>query len=474
MSDDQLLNGEPKPVLLLVDDDELVLNALRRLLEGNERELLTACDGSEALQMLERQPVALVISDQRMPNMTGLELFREIKKRWPETVRVLLTGYAEMNLVIEAINQGEVYRFLTKPWDTRELLQMVAEILTGWRRRQRENIESYSTRLQKANLETVMALAEAVELKDLYTKGHCVRVRDYSLQLARALDLDADFRRDLIYASLLHDCGKIGISEAILNIEGPLTPEQYREIQRHPVLGFQMTCKIEYLRAASIIIRQHHECWDGSGYPDGLEGREISLGARIIAIADSFDAMTSSRPYRRALDYQKAIAELEAGRGTQFDPELVDLFISLQRESEALGAEHYSRHLLLVGLPEETVTEIRMVLAGDIYEIEAVTDASMVADGLGQVDLVICDYHLPGDSENPAVAFLTRCRWLQPGVIRMLLVERREVEDIGAEINQAGLYAYMIEPLRPNEIPALIDNAFEWRRMVRDLNLEGE
>jgi len=470
MNDETPLSHEPKPVVLLVDDDEFVLHALRRLLEDDDRELLTATDGSEALQLLERQPVALVISDQRMPNLTGLELFREVKKRWPETVRVLLTGYAEMNLVIEAINQGEVYRFLTKPWDTRELLQMVAEILAEWRRRQRESLDSYSARLQKANLETVMALAEAVELKDLYTKGHCVRVRDYSLQLARALNLDDNFRRDLIYASLLHDCGKIGISEAILNIEGPLTPEQYREVQRHSVLGFQMTCKIEYLRAASIIIRQHHERWDGSGYPDGLKGKEISLGARIVAIADSFDAMTSSRPYRRALDYQSAIAELEAGRGSQFDPELVDLFISLQRESDVPGAEHRLRHLLLVGLPEEIVTEIRTVLAGDIYEIEAVPTAAGAVTGLAAADLVICDYQLP---DVAAVAFLTQCRRRCPGVIRMLLVERREVENIGEEVNQAGLYAYMIEPLRPNEIAALVDNAFEWRRMVRDLNLEG-
>ncbi len=471
MSEENEFELVTKPVVLLVDDEELVLNALCRVLEAEDRELLTAGDGSQALELLEQRPVALVISDQRMPNMTGLELFREIKQRWPETIRVLLTGYAEMNLVIEAINQGEVYRFLTKPWDTRELMRMVDEILADWRRRQREKLEDYSARLQKAGLETVMALAEAVELKDHYTKGHCARVRDYSLQLAKALDLDENFRRDLIYASLLHDCGKIGISESILNIPGPLTPEQYREIQRHPALGFQMTCMIEYLRTASIIIRQHHERWDGKGYPDGLKGEEITLGARIVAVADSFDAMTSSRPYRRALDYQSAIAELEAGRGTQFDPRLVDLFISLQREHKAPAVAGGSRRLLLVGLSEDSVREIRAVLAGGIYEIEALPGSAGALARVAAVDLVICDYHLP---DLPAAEFLARCRRQAPGVIRMLLVERREVKMIGEEINAAGLYAYMIQPMRPNEISALVDNAFEWRRMVQDLNLEGE
>ncbi len=146
-----------------------------------------------------------------------------------------------------------------------------------------------------------------------------------------------------------------------------------------------------------------------------------------------------------------------------FDPELVDLFISLQRESDVPGAEHRLRHLLLVGLPEEIVTEIRTVLAGDIYEIEAVPTAAGAVAGLAAADLVICDYQLP---DVAAVTFLTQCRRRCPGVIRMF-------ENIGEEVNQAGLYAYMIEPLRPNEIPALVDNAFEWRRMVRDLNLEG-
>ncbi len=175
-----------KPTILLVDDEKLVLNALYRALESPEWNLSTAESGVQALKIIEEQPIALVISDQRMPGMTGLELLNEIRRRSPETVRIILTGFAEMEVIIKAINQGEVFRFFTKPWDRQELLQTIRMVLER-RRQNGELLAAYSGRLSRASLTTVMALAEAVELKDHYTKGHCSRVRDYSLEMARVL-----------------------------------------------------------------------------------------------------------------------------------------------------------------------------------------------------------------------------------------------------------------------------------------------
>lgn len=456
-----------RPTILLVDDEVMVLNALRRMLTNPDWDLVAVDSGVQALEIMARQPVALVITDQRMPEMSGLELLRIVKSDYPDTVRIVLTGYAEMDVVVKAINQGEVYRFLTKPWNNAEFLETIKTAL----QHHRDNMARYSTittRLIRANLETVMALAEAIELKDHYTKGHCSRVRDYAMRIAMALDLSDSFRRDLVYASLLHDCGKIGVSENILNVNGPLTEAQYREVQRHPVLGFEMTSKIDYLRPASIIIRQHHERWDGAGYPDGIKGDEISLGGRIVAVADTFDAMTSSRPYRRALDFNVAVQELLSNRGSQFDPEIVDLFVSLLDRPVSFTRElENPRRVLLVGALSEQMSELENSLPAVCYELIQAATLAEARVLVKSVDMVVCTQHL---KDGDGIDFLTACRHLHPQVIRIMLIARQSMTGMAETVNQAGLYAFMIYPLRPAEVHALVENAFEWRRMASVLN----
>ncbi len=458
-----------RPTILVVDDEAMVLNALRRILTSSEWDLLTADSGARALEIMARQPIALIISDQRMPQMSGLELLNKVKSSYPDTVRIVLTGYAEMEIVVKAINQGEVYRFFTKPSNNAELLETIREVLQR-QQESRYQISSFSDQLSRANLETVMALAEAIELKDHYTKGHCSRVRDYALRMALALNLSETFCRDLVYASLLHDCGKIGISEVILNINGPLNDDQYLEVQRHPLLGFEMTSKIDYLRPASIIIRQHHERWDGKGYPDRLKAQEISLGGRIVAVADTFDAMTSSRPYRRALDFKVAIQELLDNRGRQFDAELVDLFVSLlDDEVEVSGMVEIPRRLLLVGVTSEKISELENSLSTARYELIAVDSLAQARTQLDNIDMIICALRL---DDGDGAAFLADCRRFQPQIIRIILIERQDLGGLAETVNQAGLYAFMIRPLRPAEVQALVENAFEWRRMASALHFD--
>lgn len=458
-----------RPTILVVDDDTMVLNALRRTLTNSAWKVVTASCGAQALEVLAQQPIALIISDQRMPEMSGLKLLTEVKSSYPEIVRIILTGYTEMEVVVKAINQGEVYRFFTKPWNSAELIATIREVLQQ-RQSGRALISSYSDQLSRANLETVMALAEAIELKDHYTKGHCSRVRDYSLRMALALNLSKNQCRDLVYASLLHDCGKIGVSENVLNIAGPLTDEQYREVQRHPILGFDMTCKIDYLRPASIIIRQHHERWDGTGYPDRLKAQTISLGARIVAVADTFDAMTSSRPYRRALDFNVAIQELLDNRGQQFDPELVDLFVSLLGSGfDDLGKSGCRLRLLLVGVNSGEIAEFENSLSESRYELIAVNSLDEARTRLDDVDMVICTLQL---GDGAGADFLTDCRYARPQVIRIMLIEHADLGGLAETVNRAGLYVFMIHPFRPAELRALVENAFEWRRMATVLQLE--
>ena len=457
------------PAILLVDDEEMILNALRRVLASFEWDVLVAESGAQALEIMACRPIALIISDQRMPGMNGLELLNVVKKEYPDTVRIILTGYAEMDVVVKAINQGEVYRFFTKPWNNDELLETIREILQK-QSESRGRISSYSDQLSRANLETVMALAEAIELKDHYTKGHCSRVRDYSLRMALALNLSEDFCRDLVYASLLHDCGKIGVSETTLNINGPLNDEQYREVQRHPVLGFEMTSKIDYLRPASIIIRQHHERWDGAGYPDRLEAQEISLGARIVGVADAFDAMTSSRPYRRAFDFKFAVQELLDNRGRQFDAELVDLFVSLLENGvKDFGKVESPRRLLLVGVTSEKIAELENSLPMARYELIAADSFDGARARLNDVDMVICVLQL---ADGAGADFLADCRRIRPQIIRIMLIERQDIGELAETVNQAGLYAFIIRPLRPAEVLAMVENAFEWQRMARALHFD--
>ncbi len=460
-------NLSTRLTILLVDDEAMILKTLQRLLVRHDWDIVIAESGAQALEIMAQRSIALLLTDQRMPEMNGLELLREVKASYPDTVRIVLTGYAEMDVVVKSINEGEVYRFLTKPWNNAELLKTVHEALQHYH----EKMTRYSeitSQLELANLETVMALAEAIELKDHYTKGHCSRVRDYALRIAMALNLSDNLRRDLVYASILHDCGKIGVSESILNIDGPLNDEQYREVKRHPVLGFEMTSKIDYLRPASIIIRQHHERWDGTGYPDGIKADEISLGARIVAVADTFDAMTSSRPYRRALDFDVAVQELITNRGSQFDPEIVDLFVSLLDRSTPFSGElETPRRLLLVGALSEQISELANSLPATCYELISVATLAEARVLITSVDMVVCARHL---EDGDVIDFLIACKHLNPQIIRIMLIARQDMAGMAETVNQAGLYAFMIYPLRPAEVHALVENAFEWQRMASVLH----
>jgi len=325
----------PPPCCLIVDDEAPLRAVLRRILEQQGFTCRDAASGVEAVRLLEQQPAALVLSDYHMPEMDGVTLLRTIRERWPETAVVMVTGVADVDLAVQCLGHGAM-DYLTKPFRVEEIRGRVGQALEkrelllenkAHRAHLEARVHQQSRAYEELFLASLQSLADALEVKDPYTWGHSLRVGQYAMAIARELGL-ADYRlAQLELGSRLHDIGKIGVREAVLNKDGALTPEEYRHVMEHPVIGWRILSPL--LRDAPYalaVVRSHHERMDGRGAPDGLSGHQIPLEARIAAVADSFDAMTSGRPYRAGMAVDDAMVELQRCAGTQFDSECVAAF----------------------------------------------------------------------------------------------------------------------------------------------------
>jgi len=320
---------------LVVDDEPRLRRVLIRLLEGEGFVCREAGSGVEALAALEQEPVPLLISDLRMPEMDGVTLLREVTSRWPETAVIVVTAVAEVESAVACLQMGAL-DYVAKPFHLDEVRARVTQALDKRRLIQEnksyqvhleERVEAQARRIEELFLEGVHALVHALEAKDGYTRGHSMRVSNYAVSIARALDLDKDMVDTIALGAELHDVGKIGVSEGILHKAGKLTDVEYRHIMEHPVIGFRILGPLmRDAPGALAIVRSHHERFDGKGLPDGLAGEAISLEARVVAVADAFDAMTSVRPYRPSLAVPIAMKELDENKGIQFDPAVVDAF----------------------------------------------------------------------------------------------------------------------------------------------------
>jgi putative two-component system response regulator len=308
--------------ILFVDDEKQILRSVERMFIGSNHRVLTTDDVEEALDIVGAGDVAVVFSDQCMPKMKGIELLARVKNTSPETVKILMTGYADLATAVEAINTGEVFRFITKPWDNQALAEIAEAALGRF---------SLTRSLVHADEATLLALAETIELKDPLTRGHCKRVAMYSVWMAESLGIDGEIKRRIRFGAWLHDCGKIGVPEAVLNYPGNLSPSEIETIKNHPEWGAEVVRLANMAPEIVNIVLCHHEKYDGSGYPHQLKAEAIPLEARIVAIADLYDAMTSDRPYKKKVTRDAAIFELQRLRGQHIDPLLTDRFISLIR-----------------------------------------------------------------------------------------------------------------------------------------------
>jgi response regulator RpfG family c-di-GMP phosphodiesterase len=335
-----MLRTDERARLLIVDDEAEVRNVLGEFL-GQSYSCATAASAEAALALLKTERFDLVITDISMSGMSGLEMFPCILERAPETIIIVVSGGQAVESAVEAMRAG-AFDYLTKPFDLKHVELAVRRALDHLALlRDKRRHESYleeligertvALNLALSSLEdsyraTLKALAAALEMRDTDTRGHSERVVQFSLRLGRELALSADELRSLEFGALLHDIGKIGVPDAILRKPAKLDEAEWETMRLHPELGQRILCGIKFLEGAARVVAQHHEKWDGSGYPLGLRAEEIDLNARIFAVADAFDAIVSDRVYRAGRSYEAAAAELDKHSGKQFDPRVVEAF----------------------------------------------------------------------------------------------------------------------------------------------------
>ena len=309
--------------VLFVDDELHILHAMERLFHDRDIHCLFASDVETALEIIAREEIGVLVSDNIMPGLHGVELLARVKLISPNTVRILMTACADLDTAIAAINQSEAFRFIVKPWDNETVVAMVEESLDRYR---------LMTSLLSGDEALYRTIAQTVELKDRYTRGHCDRVAELAMSLAAALELAPARILEIKHGSWLHDCGKIGVPEAILNHAGPLSDPELEIIKKHPGWGADVARQARMPETVVNIILYHHERFNGDGYPLGIKGDHIPLEARIVCIADVFDALFSDRPYRKAHTFDETIAIMEGMTGSFFDPCLMKFFVPLARK----------------------------------------------------------------------------------------------------------------------------------------------
>jgi cyclic di-GMP phosphodiesterase len=350
--------------ILIIDDEPNILSVLHSLL-SRTHQCKTATSAAEAIEYLKEETYDLILSDIVMPGMSGLELLAEITSHSRDTVVILISGNLNIQNAIEALRRG-AFDYVTKPFNLVEVETAVARGLRHhWLLQANQQYEHHLEHLvdlrtdeltvANANLNstleklylnyraTLRALAAALEARDVETKGHSERVVSYCLRLGKQIGLDDPQLITLENGALLHDIGKIGVPDGILLKQAALTEEEWVHMRRHVEYGAQIIRGIDFLEGASEIVAQHHERFNGSGYPNRMEGDQICLGARIFAVADAVDAMTSDRPYRAARSFDDAADELIRCSGAHFDPFVVDAFTSVPldgwREIRQLSSE---------------------------------------------------------------------------------------------------------------------------------------
>jgi cyclic di-GMP phosphodiesterase len=341
--------------ILLVDDDAAIRDLITSMLSGSGYDCRAVSNAVAALALLQTDvKFALVLSDLAMEGMDGLALLERVRKLDPQLPVVMVTAVHDISVALATIRAG-AYDYLLKPFERDQLLVTVRRALET-RRLKMENL-AYQNRLEtlvadrtevlqqaNANLEsavhqlersynlTLEALGNALDLKDAETEGHSKRVTAFTMAIARAMNLPRELRDVIARGAFLHDIGKMAIPDAILRKPGRLTPEEQMLMREHALLGYQMLRKIPFLHDAANIVYSHQERFDGTGYPRGLKGDQIPIGARIFAVADTFDAITSDRPYRAAQSISSARREIQRHSGHQFDPQVVDTFIAIPEQ----------------------------------------------------------------------------------------------------------------------------------------------
>jgi response regulator RpfG family c-di-GMP phosphodiesterase len=367
------------PALLFVDDEPGILSSLRRLFRPQGYRIYIAESGAAGLEILAKESIDLVISDMRMPEMDGATFLKEVRSRWPKVMRILLTGYADITSTVAAINHGEIYRYIAKPWDDNEIVTIVREALermhlekenqrlsaltlaqndelkalntsleqkvaerTAELRQALAFVEQSHGELKKSFLTSVQVFAGVIELRSgsvgSQMSGHGRRVAEHARSVAQRMGLSDNEVQNVMLAGLLHDIGKLGLPDELLSKPfNTLTGEQRALVMKHPLIGQNILMGIEKFKEAAVLVRHHHECYDGSGYPDHLTGIAIPQGSRILQVVNEYDSLQIGTLVQRPLKPAEAMTFLIENRGKRYDPVAVDAFAKLISETQKTG-----------------------------------------------------------------------------------------------------------------------------------------
>ena len=331
--------------VLYLDDDPMLCRAFARTAKSEGLHVTTVTSATDAIELIETHSFHVVAVDYRMPQMTGVSFLERYREALQDTYKIMVTGMCDFETVHAAINRAGVHRYVTKPWQYDELMSALhdaarhARLLIENRALQRR-LRSQNRELAVMNaglnrlarertLDVLNALVSALDYRDTETQWHSRRVALFARMITTQMGIEGDELQDIEVGSMLHDVGKIGISDTILLKPGKLTDEEWVEMKKHPELGYKLLSGIDFLDTARSIVLHHQERWDGAGYPQQLEGDNICLGARIFALCDTLDAITSDRPYRKGRPFEVARDEIVRHAGTQFDPKVVDAFLQI-------------------------------------------------------------------------------------------------------------------------------------------------
>ncbi len=332
-----------KEKILVVDDEEAIREVVSTLLGAQGYLCTVAHNGRVALDAFRKDTFDLVLSDIVMPEMDGLKLLGELRREDPDVPVIMVTAMHDISIALEAIRSG-AYDYILKPFEKDQLHMSVRRALdhrqlvlenrtyqSDLEHLVAERTQQLSIALQDLEQSydyTLEALGGALDAKDAETEGHCQRVTAFTITIAQAMGVDKGTLRQIARGAFLHDIGKMGVPDQILRKPGPLTAEEREIMRKHCEIGYAVLQRIPFLKEAAEIVLSHQECYDGSGYPRGLKGEQIPVGARIFAVADTLDAMISDRPYRKALPISAAREEIERFSGRQFDPRVVEVFMA--------------------------------------------------------------------------------------------------------------------------------------------------